>query len=152
MDTNHDLTEWLISEGRQLSGIETVLQALIERLRANRLPIARVLLSHSTLHPELSAITYIWTEDRGTVAESLVPHGVQGTPIYLNSPIRRIYEGEDMVRGRLDGDAPFAYPIFNELKAEGFTDYVAYRLALSRGQAAPIALATKQPGGLTDTE
>lgn len=152
MDTNNDLAEWLISEGRQLPNIELILQGLIERLREKGLPIARVLLSHSTLHPELSAVTYIWTEDRGSVAESPIPHGVQATQIYLDSPIRHIYEGQDMVRGRLDGAAPFAYPIFDELKAEGFTDYVAYRLALSRGQAAPIAIATRRPGGFTDAE
>lgn len=152
MDANTALVEWLVTEARQLPNIRLILDALIGRLRAAGLPIARLVLSHPTLHPELNAVAYVWAESRPTVAEQPIPHGVENTPLFRNSPTRLIYEGEEFVRRRLEADDSAGFPIYAELKAEGHTDYVAQRLSFTRGRFAALAISTRRPGGFSDAE
>ncbi|MGD9536112.1 MAG: adenylate/guanylate cyclase domain-containing protein [Alphaproteobacteria bacterium] len=120
------------------------------RLRDAGLPIARFVLSQPTLHPELRAVAYNWTEAKPAMVELRLPHGVETTQIYLNSPTRLIYDGADMVRRRLEGDEEPPFPILKELKAEGHTDYLARRLVLTQGRSAMVAISTRRQGGFTD--
>jgi adenylate cyclase len=145
-----DLAEWLVKDGRHLPSVPALLDSLVTRLRDAGMPVARFVLSHPTLHPELRAVSYSWTEAKPEITELQLPHGIETTQLYLNSPTRLVYEGADMVRHRLEGDAPLPFAILQDLKAEGYTDYLARRLVFMRSRPAMIALGARRPGGFTD--
>ena len=62
--------------------------------------------------------------------------------------MRALFEGAGAVRQRLDlPDAEFAFPLFDELRDEGLTDYVALPMTFSDGKIHGTAWASDRPGG-----
>ena len=66
---------------------------------------------------------------RAETEELLVVHGVRDTDYYLASPMRPVFEEGKPVRRRLTGpDAQLDYPMLQELRDQGLTDYLALPL------------------------
>jgi len=118
-------------------------------LRAEGLPIDRAGCSVPMLHPEQRSTQLIWTAEAGMRAIPRTYSSVNAA-IFTSSPLRRLFEGQaDLIRERIHPDDPQrAYPILDELAAEGFTDYLA---ATTPGdhpwERAPVSWATRAPGG-----
>ena len=107
-----------------------------------------------TLHPQLAGRGYIWHRDGGAAEEFNTPHGTLSTPGYLNSPVRHVSEGLGGVRQRLDvaGVTEFRFPIMEELRQRGGTDYVATPLPFSDGQINTMTLTSDDPTGFTTAD
>ena len=73
-----------------------------EQLCRARVPLGRMTLSWQTLHPQALVAAYYWAPATG-INERTVPLGYDLTPAFLNSPIRKIFEGDAEVRRRLAG-------------------------------------------------
>ncbi len=79
--------------------------------------------------------------------------GVEQTDQFLKSPMRVLFEGAGAVRQRLDlPDMDFAFPLFDELRREGFTDYVALPITFTDGKIHGTAWASDRPGGFTSED
>ncbi|HKO07111.1 MAG TPA: adenylate/guanylate cyclase domain-containing protein, partial [Alphaproteobacteria bacterium] len=110
------------------------------------LPLWRANLSVRVLHPQFSGVSLRWL--RGAAVERRDnEHGIERSESYLLSPIRVIFEGAAGLRRRLDVANPHLdFPILEELRAAGATDYVA--MALSEGEGLPAAVTwTSDRGG-----
>ncbi|MBZ0232433.1 MAG: serine/threonine protein kinase, partial [Deltaproteobacteria bacterium] len=72
-----------------------------KRLCREGFPVVRLFVSLRTLNPQVLAIGLAWR--RGDREASEVPraHSILESPMYLNSPIRLIFEGAPMVRRRI---------------------------------------------------
>ena len=73
-------------------------------------------------------------------------------PRFLHSPVRALYEGADGFRQRLDlpsDDRHGEYAIYADLRAEGFTDYVALPMQFTDGRRHATSWSTDQPGGFS---
>jgi adenylate cyclase len=53
---------------------------------------------------------------------------------------------------RLDGDGALPYPICDDLRAEGGTDYLAVALPYTDGEMGYVSWATRAPGGFSDEQ
>ncbi len=139
--------EWLLLEGRRIPDGRVFFGALCERLVAAGLPLWRANLSVRVLHPQLSAVNYVWL--RGAPVERIDrERGAERSDGYLASPIRVIYEGASALRRRLDVAEPqLDFPILGELRAAGATDYVAMALPDMEDRPAAITWASDRPGG-----
>ena len=138
--------QWLLGEGRRSGERGAFFGELCERLVAAGLPLWRANLSVRVLHPQLSGVSLRWL--RGAAVEVHDnEHGMERSESYLLSPIRVIFEGAAGLRRRLDVPNPqLDFPILEELKAAGATDYVA--MALSEGDGPPAAVTwTSDRGG-----
>ena len=147
---NNDLSDWVINEAWQASSATELTAMLARRLTDTGMELIRLNIGIWTLHPQLIGVTYSWTRDRNTVLVSNTPRGVLESPAWLQSPVRYVSEGLGGVRQRLNVDNPeFQFPIMQELREAGGTDYVAMPLWFSDGQTNTLTLTSAHPDGFT---
>ena len=74
---------------------------------------------------------------------------------FAHSPIKALYDGAEGIRQRLDMPEPPGtehYSIYDDLIAEGITDYVALPMTFTDGKRHAATWATKQAGGFTTAD
>ena len=151
--SNDPIVDWLLNEAPGLPYCRHVLEGLIERLTDEGMQLHRATLGVGVLHPELLAKFYTWDRGGRHVHESDVHHGIETTDQYLDSPFRPINEGQLFVRQRLAGaDVQIDYPMLDEQRDAGATDYIAIGLPRSDGGTYRSSWTTDRKGGFTDAE
>ena len=117
------------------------------------IPLWRVRAIIRTLHPQIVGINYGWDRDTETIEVVKPPHEILQSEAYLHSPFVTIFEGAGALRRRLDGtEAEIDFPVLEELRDQGATDYVALPLLFADGQINAISIATDRPGGVAGRE
>lgn len=147
------LVAWLLDEGWRIPDAREFVNRLVGTLLAEGLPISRMRITLRILHPQVIGNSYTWSRSAGEVEESSPPHSVVQSDAYLKSPYPEIYEGAGAIRRRLDDPSvPLEYPILEELRATGATDYVAMPIHFSDGKINVITFASDRPGGFSTDE
>ena len=147
------LVDWLLLEAGQCKSPVELTQKLAERMRKHGIAVTRLSIMISSLHPLIVGSNYVWRIKDNSVSQSTPGHDLLTQDNYVNSPLRHVSDGLGGVRQRLDGDElEFSFPIMDDLKAEGATDYVAMPLVFSDGQINVLTLACDQPGGFTTAQ
>ncbi len=142
------LIDWLMRGAWLCRTPAELTQQFANNLRTIGMPLWRLNVNLWALHPELAGQRFVWSRDADAVTESGTPHGALQHPAYLNSPVRHVSDGLGGVRQRLDIDDPeFRFPILDELRSGGGTDYVAMPLPFSDGQVQTITLTTDHQEG-----
>ncbi|MBM3558116.1 MAG: adenylate/guanylate cyclase domain-containing protein [Alphaproteobacteria bacterium] len=104
-----------------------------------------------TLHPLDRVAIMTWREDRERTEERRASHGTERAAIFLDSPIRRVFEGAGEIRRRLEGpDAVLDFPILKDLAEEGTTDYMVMPVPFSDRKINAVTFASRRPGGFSD--
>ncbi len=148
------IVAWLMDEERLSAARMTFLfDRFARRLRDTGLPVTRASLHIQQLHPQLAARSLVWDWDSGGAVELGHEHSIQSRDMYLASPVRTIREDGGPIRCRLEQpDCPLDYPILQDLKARGLTDYTMRPLTFSGGIRNAVSIATDRPGGFTDLD
>ena len=123
-------------------------------LRQVGVPLERATLHVPQLHPQLLARSFLWNSESGGALETGRRHGVQSSKFYLDSPVRRIYEGAGQIRRRVAAaDCPLDFPILEDIKAKGLTDYYVTSLAFSTGDRPnAVSFATGRESGFSERD
>lgn len=125
----------------------------MRRLRDAGLPVTRGSLHIRQLHPQLASRSLVWDLEAGGAQELGYERSIHSQDMYLSSPIRVIHEGADLIRRQLECEGcPVEFPVLEELKARGFSDYVMRPLIFSGGARNAISIATDRPGGFSDAD
>jgi adenylate cyclase len=142
---------WLLEHGPEQASADDVLREAARRICEGGCLLSRVMVSIRTLHPQVAAISYAWNAGQSDVEVTPRGYSVLSNDTYLASPIRRIHSGEPMIRRRLI-DAPEAddFPILEELRANGATDYVVLPLRFSGNRINAVSFTTRHPDGFDD--
>jgi len=143
------LTDWLIDGARSAASPALMMAEACQRLLDAGLPLWRVGVFVRTLHPDVFGLNFIWRPGAEVVVNS-VDHDILDTPEFRNSPLVILYEKGEEVRYRLDDPASARFPFFDDMRAEGVTDYIAIPLRFVDGLINGSSWTTKQPGGFTD--
>ena len=147
------LIDWLLREAWLCRSVVELTDQFGQRLLVVGVPLWRLNVNLWALHPELAGQRLTWTREGDGVVESDTPHGILQHPNYLNSPVRHVSEGLGGIRQRLDVDDPeFQFPIMDELRAGGGTDYVAMPLPFSDGQFQTMSMATDHRDGFSTAQ
>lgn len=147
------IVDWILAEGWDITDQRDAVRGLCERMIGAGLPVSRVRVTTRTLHPQFVGLTHTWTRGVEDVDEMTPPHSIIYEDRYLKSPYAPIFEGAAAIRRRLDiPAATMDFPILEELKAEGATDYIAMPLEFSDGRRSAITFAGDRPGGFTTHE
>jgi adenylate cyclase len=144
--------EWLSDHGGRRVPLEEFVEELGGLALSDGVDLYRVSFSLSDYHPEVIGRSYAWTRGRGVevVDRQYTP---KRSDLYLRSPIRVIHDGADAVRRRLEGaNEPSDFPILDDLRAEGVTDYAGMALRFSDGSRHFLSWATNRPGGFSTGE
>ena len=149
--------EWLMAQALNDTDLEAVVRGCCERLHAAGVPIARVQCSFSMLHPLYRGIGYTWRRGQGLQVDAYrhTPQGSAQPERYTKSPYYHLKRhGLDHMRRRLDTGGAIEFPIFDDLRKEGLTDYLAFATAFETGKAQGMmgSWSTDQRGGFSDGE
>ena len=148
MKTIQPVLDWLIDGARSDGRSEDVLATLCQRLVDCGMPLLRVAVFVTTLHPDVMGRRFMWKAGSGvTTSEALF--AVAETDEYRESPFATVYSTRQPVRYRLAAGEYPEIPVLRDLVAEGATDYAAYPLVFSDGTIHVATWATGQPSGFT---
>jgi adenylate cyclase len=152
------LIEWIAAAG--LSGERELglLEGFCARAVAAELPLCRAVVGIDTLHPVLEGRIFEWQRDAAGPIQSeygrLDPE--RSDDKWLQSPFYRLYEsGETTFRRRL-GNEPLEFPVLEDLRQRGMTDYVAMVNRFGTDGAIGMmdctfsSWSTDRPGGFED--
>jgi adenylate cyclase len=146
------LLAWLQGPGRRLIETEAFVEALGEQLVEIGLPIDRITTGIPMLHPQIASSSVVWeparlAHERQWQMTSLTRSMYERSPLYV------VYRGDGPVRARVTAEPqPGEYGIIPDLRAEGFTDYIALPAPFSDGTIKAMTFATRQDGGFAESE
>ncbi|WP_425331997.1 adenylate/guanylate cyclase domain-containing protein [Pararhizobium polonicum] len=142
-----------MTETRDERFIDHIFVEMCDRLNEAGLPVSRGTLHFRILHPQWLGARILWLKGMKEAEIQTFDYGVEDTAQYRNSPINELNSGASgMIRQRLEaasGDAP-PYPLYDDLRAEGHTDYIAWQLKHTLGKHHIITFSSDRPGGFSD--
>lgn len=151
------ISDWLIDQGLAGTGIESLFQGFCEQLAQAGVPIWRAHLTVSTLHPMFEAVSQNW--HRGGRAETEnINHGASLHGEWQQSPLRHMIETSafELRRNLETPDPALDFPILEDFKSRGGTDYLALMTvfsgdpdALERGDGMIVSWTSDRKGGFS---
>ncbi len=145
------ITDWLIDGARSASSPPQVMAETCERLVQAGLPLWRVGVFVRTLHPDILGRNFIWRPG-AEVELGTVDFDVLDSAEFMHSPLAIVFKQGLEVRARLDDPESKRFPIVEDMRAEGVTDYIALPLLFMDRAVHASSWTTKQPGGFNDEQ
>jgi adenylate cyclase len=144
-----NLVDWLINGAPSASNPVALLTQTCERLVAAGIPLWRVGAFVETPHPDIYGRSFIWRLGAEVIV-STADFSLPTSPQFTQSPLILVYNSRKEVRFRLDDPETGRFPLFEDLRAEGVTDYLALPLLFTDGSVHVASWTTKEAGGFTD--
>jgi len=145
------LTEWLVDGARSAPNPPRMMAETCERMAAAGLPLWRVGVFVRTLNPDVAGRNVIWRPGAEVVVGS-ANYDMLDSPEFLSNPLAIVFAERREVRSRMDGPDAKRFPLFDDLRAEGVTDYIALPLLTMDGSAHASSWTTRQAGGFSDAQ
>jgi adenylate cyclase len=145
------IREWLIDGARSSPVPGDMVDSLCRQLIAAGIPLFRVAFYIRTLHPDIFGRNFIWRPDE-PIQIGTADHSITETPQFLASPISVVAREGREIRARVGDPDSARWPIVEDLRAEGATDYIALPIRYIDGSAHTTSWTTRQAGGFTDEQ
>jgi adenylate cyclase len=151
--SDSDVVHWLTHDTRDERFIDNIFAELCVRLQRAGIPVKRASLHLLIYHPQWLGARIVWAEGMREAELARFDYDVRERSEYIDSPGKEIHEGATEVRENLERDPSQGrkHAVFEEMRAQGLTDYVAWPLYHTLGKRHMVTFATDQPGGFTDT-
>jgi len=142
--------DWILREAWLCASPEELTAAIGRKFLEDGIAVSRISVMIWSLRPMIAGRNYVWTKEDDRVASYAPSHDLLDNPAFINSPLRHVANGLGGVRqSLLAEEAEFSFPIMDDLKAQGATDYVAMPLPFSNGQINVMTLTCDHPKGFT---
>jgi len=142
--------DWVMREAWLCKSPEELTAALARKFVHDGIAISRLSILIWSLHPMIAGKNYIWTKENDEVRSVSASYDIHTSPAFINSPLRHVSNGLGGVRQRFDGSPiEFDFPIIDDLKDQGASDYVAMPLPFSNRQINVMTLTCDHPKGFT---
>jgi adenylate cyclase len=94
----------------------------------------------------------MWADGMREAEITRVDYDVRERSEFIGSPANEIYDGATEVRENLEADPSLRrkHAVYDEMRANGLTDYVAWPLYHTLGKRHFVTFATDRPGGFED--
>ncbi len=120
------LVFWLHRQALEGVSANTILEGLCEQLLAGGLGLERAVVGFLVFHPQFDGINFSWDRQAGGAER----HAVTRAHILRSSPSPFFHmqcTGTEELHYRLDdAAAPLPFPMLEQLRDRGFTDYLAF--------------------------
>ncbi len=150
------VADWLMAKALSGGEMENIVKGCCQRLHAAGIPLLRASLAFRTLHPLFAAVTVIWHRDRGLRTTGHLHETYGTTEEWRNSPFFHMLDtGIPFVRRRLVGAEAMAdFPVLEEFRDDGVTDYLAYTVSFGNEPDDGIfgSWTTDRSSGFSDRE
>lgn len=148
-----EVVDWLIDGARSVHMPQDVLFEMSERLVALGLPFYRVAVFVTTLHPNVAGRGFFWRRGAEAVEVSEASYEILDTDLYYKNPVFAVcLDGKEIRRSLFDPACPQDFPLLEDLRAEGVTDYVAMPLDFINGEIHAVSYTTDREGGFSEEE
>jgi hypothetical protein len=131
-----DVVQWLTNDTRDERFLDTIFTELCVRLQRSDIPIKRASLHPLIYHPQWLGARIMWTDSMHEAEFARFDYDVRERSEYIDSPASEILGGSSVseVRENLERDASLGrkHAVYDELRAKGLTEYVAWPLSRSR--------------------
>jgi adenylate cyclase len=145
------ITQWLVSPDRGNESPEDYFAGLCGQLQKAGLPLFFASTSIRTMNPEVAVKNLRWNKKTGMESFLRTHQGVRGMG-FEKSPIAAAEREGSPVRCQLEGPRDeIRFPICQELKDDGATDYVLHYFDWRRGHGF-MSFATDKAGGFSDED
>ena len=133
------ITDWIVRRGLEGAEETVLLREFCEKCNAAGLPIARALAIIDTLHPVHEGTVFRWRNDDieeeaatsyGRTTEGAAAESWQRSPFY-----HLLQTGGEELRRRVGFDEPADFPVIQEMKEMGHTDYIVFVHRFASGAA-----------------
>lgn len=144
--------DWLTNGTRDERFIDDIFAQMCIRLQQAGIPLKRATLHVLINHPQWLGARMMWSDGRSDAEIALVDYEVRERSEYIGSAAHEIQDGGAEVRERLEQDPSLGrkHALYDEMRAKGLTDYVAWPLYHTLGKRHLVTFATDRPGGFDD--
>jgi adenylate cyclase len=145
-----ELFDWLVDGAPGAQGSQEVVQRLGDDLASAGVPLDRMVVFVTTLHPSVLGRAFTWrTAEPVNVYDFTL--ATQQSKTYQHSPLALVIGSRREYRRRLaEGTRPEDFALLHELASAGFTDYVCLPMCFISGETHAITFATRDPAGFDD--
>jgi adenylate cyclase len=147
-----EVVDWLTNGTRDERFIDNIFAELCIRLQQAGIPVKRASLHILIHHPQWLGARMMWTDGMREAVISRFDYEVRERDEYIGSPGQEIHDGATELRENLEGDPARGrkHVIYDDMRAKGLTDYVAWPLYHTLGKRHFVTFATDRPGGFDD--
>ncbi len=148
------LTDWIVSQALDDPDLEQIVRGTCERLAAAGIPVSRIHMSFSVLHPLYHAMGFTWIRNEGITVDGYRHADTMGDRFTKSPYFYLINNGLRHMRRRIEDNDCLDFPIFEELHEQGYSDYLAFvrQFEIDTGKGMLGSWATKRPGGFSEDE
>jgi adenylate cyclase len=149
---DRDVVHWLTSDTRDERFLDNIFTDLCVRLQRAGIAVKRASLHLLIYHPQWLGARIMWADGMREADIARVDYDVRERSEYIGSPANEIHDGATEVRENLERDPSLGrkHALYDELRAQGLTDYVAWPLYHTLGKRHLVTFATDRPGGFDD--
>jgi adenylate cyclase len=143
------VVDWLINGTRDERFIDNIFAEMCIRLQQAGIPLARSTLHVMIQHPQWLGARFIWSDGMREAEIARVDYDVRERSEFIGSPANEMFNGATEVRENLERDPSLGrkHALYDEMRAKGLTDYVAWPLYHTLGKRHLVTFATDRPGG-----
>src|SRR4051794_25697475 len=116
-DSLDAIGEWLVGPARRAPSGLRAFDEFSWRMLAAGLPLLRVALHVSTLHPQYLGATFAWFRSTGQTSFRLIAHELAEKIRYEDNPVARVVIGGETLRRQIVADAVLDFPILHDSRS-----------------------------------
>jgi adenylate cyclase len=148
-DSDGDVVHWLTTGTREQRFLDNIFAELCVRIQRSGIPLKRSTLHILIQHPQWLGARMLWADGMREAELARVDFDVRERSEYIGSPANEIHDGATEVRENLERDPALgrSHAVYDEMRAKGLTDYVAWPLYHTLGKRHIVTFATDRPGG-----
>ncbi len=144
-----DLFHWLCEGAQPNDDARGIVGDMCEKLVDAGVRVDRLALYIFTIHPTVRGKQISWSPEEGVKSLS-ASYELFQTEVYHNNPIPVVLKSKKSIRRKLaDPDCMNDYIIIDELRSEGFTDYLITPLVYLSGEVHCVSWSSKAPEGFS---
>ncbi|SEO03077.1 adenylate/guanylate cyclase domain-containing protein [Bradyrhizobium sp. OK095] len=147
------VVHWLTNGTRDERFIDNIFAEMCNRLQQAGIPLKRSTLHIVIQHPQWLGARIMWSDGMREAEISRVDFDVRERSEYIGSAANEMQDGAAEVRENLERDPSLGrqHALYDEMRAKGLTDYVAWPLYHTLGKRHLVTFATDRPGGFDDS-
>src|ERR1700761_6905116 len=145
-DTDGEVVQWLMNDTRAERFVDNIFAELCERIQRSGIPLKRSTLHILIHHPQWLGARFMWADGMHEAEIARVAYDVRERSEFIGSPANELIDGATEVRENLER-AGRKHAVYDDMRAKGLTDYVAWPLYHTLGKQHMVTFATDRPGG-----
>lgn len=147
------VVDWLTNGTRGERFIDNIFAEMCNRLQEAGIPLKRSTLHILIQHPQWLGARLMWSDGMREAEIARVDFDVRERSEYIGSSANEIQSGAAEVRENLERDPALGrkHALYDEMRAKGLTDYVAWPLYHTLGKQHLVTFATDRRGGFDDS-